>query len=59
MKGDPGVGEEPGQQRGGTQGAQGEDASSSPAVADALRLPDYGWTVDKANLRKLADLAVT
>ena len=29
-----------------------------PAVADALRLPDFTWTIDKANLQKLLDLAV-
>jgi NitT/TauT family transport system substrate-binding protein len=29
-----------------------------PAVADALRLPEYGWTVDKASLQKLVELAV-
>ncbi len=29
-----------------------------PAVADALRLPAYGWTVDKSNLQQLVDLAV-
>jgi NitT/TauT family transport system substrate-binding protein len=32
--------------------------SLPPAVADALRLPDYTWTVDKGNLQKLIDLAV-
>jgi NitT/TauT family transport system substrate-binding protein len=30
-----------------------------PAVADALRLPEFGWTVDVDSLRELADLAVT
>lgn len=29
-----------------------------PAVADALRLPEYTWTMDKAGLQKLAELAV-
>jgi NitT/TauT family transport system substrate-binding protein len=29
-----------------------------PAVADSLKLPDFGWTVDTASLEKLADLAV-
>lgn len=29
------------------------------AVADSLRLPDYGWTIDKASLQQLIDLAVT
>jgi NitT/TauT family transport system substrate-binding protein len=33
-------------------------AALPPAVADSLRLPDYGWTIDNANLRKLVDLAV-
>src|SRR5687767_1169420 len=28
------------------------------AVADSLRLPNYGWEVDKASLQKLVDLAV-
>jgi len=32
--------------------------SLPPAVADSLRLPDYTWTVDKAALQKLVDLAV-
>jgi NitT/TauT family transport system substrate-binding protein len=27
-------------------------------VADSLRLPDYGWTIDKATLQKLVELAV-
>lgn len=29
-----------------------------PAVADSLKLPDFGWTIDKANLQKLVDLAL-
>jgi NitT/TauT family transport system substrate-binding protein len=28
------------------------------AVADALRLPEYTWTIDKASLQQLIDLAV-
>ena len=32
--------------------------SLPPAVADSLRLPDFTWTVDKAALQKLVDLAV-
>ena len=32
--------------------------SLPPAVADSLRLPNYAWEVDKANLQKLVDLAV-
>jgi NitT/TauT family transport system substrate-binding protein len=28
------------------------------AVADALKMPDFGWAIDKTNLQKLADLAV-
>jgi NitT/TauT family transport system substrate-binding protein len=30
-----------------------------PAAADALKLPDFSWNVDKASLQKLVDLAVT
>jgi NitT/TauT family transport system substrate-binding protein len=28
------------------------------AVADALRLPDYGWNIDKPSLQQLIDLAI-
>jgi NitT/TauT family transport system substrate-binding protein len=40
------------------QALKAKMTSLPPAVADALRLPDYTWTVDKAALQKLVDLAV-
>jgi NitT/TauT family transport system substrate-binding protein len=33
-------------------------ATLPPAVADSLRLPDFNWTIDKASLQKLIDLAI-
>ena len=29
-----------------------------PAVADALKLPEFGWSIDKASLQELVELAV-
>lgn len=40
------------------QALKAKMAALPPAVADSLRLPDYTWTVDKASLQKLVDLAV-
>jgi NitT/TauT family transport system substrate-binding protein len=40
------------------QALKAKMTSLPPAVADSLRLPDYTWTVDKAALQQLVDLAV-
>ncbi|GAA1802409.1 MetQ/NlpA family ABC transporter substrate-binding protein [Luedemannella flava] len=40
------------------QALKAKMTSLPPAVADSLRLPDYTWTIDKASLQKLIDLAV-
>ena len=54
---DPGVGPGPGQRRRPCGRPSRTTSNCRAPVAESVRLPAFGWDVDRASLQKLADLA--